>query len=88
MFDTQYKQYNEFALAVDLVAERIRSLGFTAPGNYSEFASHSSIRETSGAPEAKEMIQLLVKVRKRLSVLHDQFLQWLKRRLMKQLRIY
>jgi len=56
MFETQY---NEFALAVALVAERIRSLGFTAPGNYSKFASHSSIRETSVAPEAKEMIQLL-----------------------------
>ncbi|MCH6585122.1 MAG: DNA starvation/stationary phase protection protein [Proteobacteria bacterium] len=57
MFETQY---NELALAVDLVAERIRSLGFPAPGTYSEFASLSSIRETSGAPKAEEMIQLLV----------------------------
>ncbi len=57
MFETQY---NELALAVDLVAERIRSLGFPAPGTYSEFARLSSIRETSGAPKAEEMIQLLV----------------------------
>jgi len=57
MFETQY---NELALAVDLVAERIRSLGFPAPGTYSEFASLSSIRETSGTPKAEEMIQLLV----------------------------
>ena len=33
MFETQY---NELALAVDLVAERIRSLGFPARGTYSE----------------------------------------------------
>ena len=57
MFETQY---NELALAVDLVAERIRSLGFPAPGTYSEFARLSSIRETSGIPKAEEMIQLLV----------------------------
>ena len=47
-------------LAVDLVAERIRALGFPAPGTYSEFARLSSIRETSGTPKAEEMIQLLV----------------------------
>ncbi len=57
MFETQY---NELALAVDLVAERIRALGFPAPGTYSEFAHLSSIRETSGIPKAEEMIQLLV----------------------------
>ena len=57
MFETQY---NELALAVDLVAERIRALGFPAPGTYSEFARLSSIKETSGAPKAEEMIQLLV----------------------------
>ena len=57
MFETQY---NELALAVDLVAERIRSLGFPAPGTYSEFARLSSIKETAGVPEAKEMIRLLV----------------------------
>ena len=35
MFETQY---NELALAVDLIAERIRALGFRAPGTYGEFA--------------------------------------------------
>jgi starvation-inducible DNA-binding protein len=57
MFETQY---NELALAVDLIAERIRSLGLPAPGTYSEFARLSSIRETTGVPKAKEMIQILV----------------------------
>ncbi len=64
MFQTLHlmfeSQYNELALAVDLVAERIRALGFPAPGTYSEFARLSSIRETSGTPKAEEMIQLLV----------------------------
>ena len=57
MFETQY---NELALAVDLVAERIRSLGFPAPGTYSEYAKLSSIKETSGVPKAHDMIKLLV----------------------------
>ncbi|TFH12838.1 MAG: DNA starvation/stationary phase protection protein [Nitrosomonadales bacterium] len=57
MFETQY---NELALAVDLIAERIRSLGFPAPGSYSEFKRLSSISETSGTPKAKEMIKILV----------------------------
>jgi starvation-inducible DNA-binding protein len=57
MFETQY---NELALAVDLVAERIRALGFPAPGTYSEYVRLSSIPETLGVPKAKEMIRLLV----------------------------
>jgi starvation-inducible DNA-binding protein len=57
MFETQY---NELALAVDLIAERIRALGFPAPGTYSEYAKLSSIRETAGVPEATAMIRLLV----------------------------
>jgi starvation-inducible DNA-binding protein len=57
MFETQY---TELALAVDLIAERIRSLGYPAPGTYSEYAKLSSIAETPGVPKAKEMIRLLV----------------------------
>ena len=57
MFETQY---TELALAVDLIAERIRALGFPAPGTYAEYAKLSSIKETSGVPEATEMIRLLV----------------------------
>lgn len=53
-------QYNELALAVDLIAERIRSLGFPAPGTYSDFARLSAIPETPGVPKATEMIRLLV----------------------------
>ena len=57
MFETQY---TELALAVDLIAERIRALDILAPGSYSEFAQLSSIEEDTGTPNAQEMIQKLV----------------------------
>lgn len=57
MFETQY---TELALAVDLIAERIRSLGFPAPGTYKQYAAMSSIKEEEGIPKAQEMIKLLV----------------------------
>ena len=57
MFETQY---NELALAVDLIAERIRALGYPAPGTYAEYAKRSSIKETAGVPKAEKMIDLLV----------------------------
>lgn len=57
MFETQY---NELALAVDLIAERIRALGMPAPGTYSEFSKLSSIKEVKGQPKAEDMIKHLV----------------------------
>lgn len=54
------EQYNELALAVDQIAERIRALGFPAPGTYAEFARLSSIQENEGVLDATEMIQRLV----------------------------
>ena len=56
MFETQY---TELATAVDQIAERIRALGFPAPGTYSDFAKLSSIQETPGVPKANEMIRVL-----------------------------
>lgn len=53
-------QYTELALAVDLIAERIRALGYPAPGTYQAFAKLSSIAEEQGVPNATEMIQQLV----------------------------
>jgi starvation-inducible DNA-binding protein len=64
MFQTLHlmfeQQYNELALAVDLIAERIRALGFPAPGTYKEFANLSSISEEDGVPSAEDMIRKLV----------------------------
>lgn len=57
MFETHY---NELALAVDLIAERIRALGYPAPGTYKQFVALSSIKEEDGVPPAQEMIRLLV----------------------------
>ncbi|MBU2114635.1 MAG: DNA starvation/stationary phase protection protein [Gammaproteobacteria bacterium] len=58
LFETQY---NELALAVDEIAERIRALGEFAPGSYKEYAKLTSIKEADGIPSAEEMIKDLVK---------------------------
>ena len=64
MFNTLHlmfeAQYNELSLAVDLIAERIRALGFPAPGTYKDYARLSSIKEDDGVPSAEEMIRKLV----------------------------
>ena len=57
MFETEY---NELALAVDLIAERIRALGAPAPGSYREFSALSSVPEDDDHPDATEMIRRLV----------------------------
>ena len=64
MFNTLHlmfeDQYNELALAVDEIAERIRTLGEPAPGTYREFAALSAIDEDTDRPDAQEMIRRLV----------------------------
>jgi len=64
MFNTLHlmfmTQYNELWLALDMIAERIRSLGLPAPGTYAEFSKLASIKETSGVPKAEQMLKLLV----------------------------
>jgi starvation-inducible DNA-binding protein len=64
MFQTLHlmfeQQYNELALAVDLVAERIRALGHPAPGSYAQFSKLSSVAEETGVPRAEDMIRQLV----------------------------
>ena len=57
MFETQY---NELWLANDQIAERIRSLGYPAPGTYAEYVKLASIKETPGQPKAEAMVKLLV----------------------------
>ena len=57
MFETHY---TELALAVDLIAERIRALGFIAPGSYSEFAKLTKIKEHHGDTQAMDMIKYLI----------------------------
>ncbi len=53
-------QYNELAIAVDLIAERIRALGLYAPGTYTQYAKLTSIKEDTEIPNAQTMIRNLV----------------------------
>lgn len=59
LFETQYI---ELADAVDEIAERIRALGFHAPGSYADFSKLTSIKEATGntAPKAEVMLEQLV----------------------------
>ncbi len=53
-------QYTEQWNALDVIAERIRSVGFPAPGTYKEFVKLASIKEIEGVPKATDMIRHLV----------------------------
>jgi len=54
------EQYTELAIAVDDIAERIRTLGVRAPGSYAEFARLTAITEAEGELAAEEMVRDLV----------------------------
>jgi starvation-inducible DNA-binding protein len=64
MFQTLHQmfmeQYTETWNAIDLIAERIRSLGEYAPGTYKEYSKLTRIKETDGVPKAEQMVQLLI----------------------------
>ena len=53
-------QYTEQWNALDVIAERIRALGFPAPATYKEFVKLATIREVEGVPRANDMIRHLV----------------------------
>ncbi|HEY6118518.1 MAG TPA: DNA starvation/stationary phase protection protein [Pyrinomonadaceae bacterium] len=53
-------QYNELWQAVDAVAERIRALGYAAPGSYREFSKLTYLREPEAVPSAAKMIDELL----------------------------
>ncbi|MFW2373580.1 MAG: Dps family protein [Gammaproteobacteria bacterium] len=55
------EHYTELAVAVDDVAERIRTLDVVAPGTYKAFAELSSIEEIDGIPPANEMVEILTR---------------------------
>ena len=57
MFETQY---TELAEAIDIIAERIRALGYSAPGSFSEFQRLTSIKDAVGQLSADEMIRQAV----------------------------
>lgn len=53
------EQYTELAVAVDDIAERIRTLDVPAPGTYKEFDRLSNIKEVDGVPEGRKMVDIL-----------------------------
>lgn len=53
-------QYTELAVALDEIAERIRALGFRAPGSFAEFSTLASIQESSDPMTADAMVRDLV----------------------------
>lgn len=57
LFETEY---NEMALAVDQIAERVRALGHPAAGSYAQFSKLTGVKEANGVPNATEMIKQLV----------------------------
>ena len=65
MFNTLHlmfmTQYTELWNALDLIAERIRSLGYPAPGTNSELGKLTTVEEVPGVPDALEMVRILVK---------------------------
>jgi starvation-inducible DNA-binding protein len=60
------EHYTELAIAVDDIAERIRTLDFVAAGTYKEFAKLSSIEEVEGVPTANEMTIILTESHERV----------------------
>jgi starvation-inducible DNA-binding protein len=58
MFENQYK---ELAEAVDVLAERIRALGFPVRAGLEAFQSETSLQEQEGTVPAEEMLASLVK---------------------------
>lgn len=64
MFNTLHvmfmQQYTEQWTALDMIAERIRALGYPAPGTYKEFVKLATIKEVEGVPKATEMVRHLV----------------------------
>lgn len=64
MFQTLHvmfmQQYTEMWNALDVIAERIRSLGHYTPGTYSEFTKLTSIKEAKGIPKATKMVEELI----------------------------
>jgi starvation-inducible DNA-binding protein len=60
LHDVFESQYQELLIAVDDIAERIRSLGYPAPGTFQQFNRLTSITEDTSVPDTDTMIKLLV----------------------------
>lgn len=50
------EQYTELHASTDEIAERVRALGFWAPGSYRQLAALSSVPEADEVPDAPDMV--------------------------------
>ena len=64
MFNTLHQmfeeQYQDLFTAIDEIAERIRALGYPAPGSYKVFSELSDIKESEKNLNSDEMIKTLL----------------------------
>jgi starvation-inducible DNA-binding protein len=53
------EQYNDLFSAIDMIAERIRSIGHIAPSGCQEMLGHSTIKESEANLDAESMLSIL-----------------------------
>ncbi len=68
LHETFEAQYVEMVPAIDALAERIRTLGFPAPGSFTEFTKLSDVSEQTGIPDAGDMIHELIEDHEKLAL--------------------
>ncbi len=54
------EQYRELQNAIDVIAERVRTIGYPVPATYESFGKLTDITIDEGVPEATEMIRQAV----------------------------
>lgn len=69
------QQYTELAAAVDEIAERIRALGAFAPGSFTAFEELTTVKQETGRPVAKKMIEILMKDQEAIAAVARQVIE-------------
>ncbi len=54
-------QYQELYAAIDVIAERIRTLGSRAPATYSSYGAMSSIKDEEEPANTDDMVRMLIR---------------------------
>lgn len=60
------EQYSEYAEAIDLIAETLRTLDVKAPGTFAEFSQLSQIEMQADAKDSQTMLEILIAANKQL----------------------
>ena len=62
------EEYNQFFKAIDDIAEHIIQLGFPTPSSLLDYINLSSIKEEDSIPQAKEMIKIILRDYRSLTI--------------------